>query len=210
MKQTIVRLCTKITLITAVIGSGLFHIVFAQFATDEHLPEGLGVAQFTPSDELIFPADTDRWVVLGTNIGGDYSDAEFDPKDPGMIGVVQMEPNAYTYLLENGKYADGTMLLLSFYEPQEKPEPELSGFVQGELSAREIHVIDRMRYQDSRGFYLFAADGNGPSEMLPAGNECVQCHAEHGDFDSTFTQFYPTIRDVVSQDAEQTTPTVGE
>ena len=210
MKQTIVRLCTKITLITAVIGSGLLHIVFAQFATDEHLPEGLGVAQFTPSDELIFPADTDRWVVLGTNIGGDYSDAEFDPKDPGMIGVVQMEPNAYTYLLENGKYADGTMLLLSFYATQEKPEPELSGFVQGELSAREIHVIDRMRYQDSRGFYLFAADGNGPSEMLPAGNECVQCHAEHGDFDSTFTQFYPTIRDVVSQDAEQTTPTVGE
>ena len=210
MKQTIVRLCTKITLITAVIGSGLFHIVFAQSAGDEHLAESLGVAQFTPSDELIFPADTDRWVVLGTNIGGDYSDAEFDPKDPGMIGVVQMEPNAYTYLLENGKYADGTMLLLSFYETQEKPEPELSGFVQGELSAREIHVIDRMRYQDSRGFYLFAADGNGPSEMLRAGNECVQCHAEHGDFDSTFTQLYPTIRDVVSQDAEQTTPTVGE
>jgi hypothetical protein len=210
MKQNIVRLCTKITLITAVIGSGLFHIVFAQFATDEHLSEGLGVARFTSSDELIFPADTDRWVVLGTNIGGDYSDAEFNPKDPGNIGVVQMEPNAYIYLLENGEYADGTMLLLSFYETQEKPEPELSGFVQGELSAREIHVIDRMRYQDSRGFYMFAADGNGPSEMLPAGNVCVQCHAEHGDFDSTFTQFYPTIRDVVSQGAEQTISTVGE
>jgi hypothetical protein len=202
MNQTIVRLCTRTTLLAAVIGLGSFHIVLAQSAADEHLPENLGVAQFTPSDELIFPADTDRWVVLGANIGGDYSDAEFDPKDPGMIGVVQMEPNAYSYLLENGKYADGTMLLLSFYAAQEKPEPELSGFVQGELSAREIHVIDRVKYQDNRAFYMFAADGNGPSEMLPAGNECVQCHAEHADFDSTFTQFYPTIRDVVDQGAE--------
>jgi hypothetical protein len=202
MKQNILRLCTKITLITVVIGSGLFHIVTAQSAGDEHLAESLGVAQFTPSDELIFPADTDRWVVLGTSIGGDYSDAEFDPKDPGTIGVVQMEPNAYTYLLENGKYANGTMLLLSFYEAQEKSEPELSGFVQGELSAREIHVIDRIKYQDSRAFYMFAADGNGPSEMLPTGNECVQCHAEHADFDSTFTQFYPTIRGFVDQGAE--------
>ena len=202
MKQNILKLCTKITLITVVIGSGLFHIVFAQSAGDEHLAESLGVAQFTPSDELIFPADTDRWVVLGTSIGGDYSDAEFDPKDPGTIGVVQMEPNAYTYLLVNGKYANGTMLLLSFYVAQEKSEPELSGFVQGELSAREIHVIDRIKYQDSRAFYMFAADGNGPSEMLPAGNECVQCHAEHADFDSTFTQFYPTIRGFVDQGAE--------
>lgn len=210
MKQTILRYGIKVTLITTVIGLGSLHIVFAQSVTDEHLPEALGVAQFTLSGELIFPADTDRWVVLGTNIGGDYSDAEFDPKDPGTIGVVQMEPNAYTYLLENGEYADGTMLLLTFYEAQEKPEPELRGFVQGEPSAREIHVIDRMRYQDSRGFYMFAADGNESSEMLPAGNDCVQCHAEHGDFDSTFTQFYPTIRDVVSRGAEQTISTVGE
>ena len=178
------------------------HVVFAQFTADEHLPEGLGIPQFTPSDELIFPADTDRWVVLGTNIGGDYSDAEFDPKNPGMIGVVQMEPNAYTYLLENGEYADGTMFLLSFYQTQEKPEPGLNGFVQGDLAALEIHVIDRVKYQDNRGFYFFDADGRGPSAMLPAGNECVQCHAEHGVFDSTFTQFYPTIRHIVSQGPE--------
>jgi hypothetical protein len=94
------------------------------------------------------------------------------------------------------------MLLLSFYGTQEKPEPELRGFVQGDLAAREIHVIDRVKYQDNRAFYMFAADGSGPSEMLPAGNECVQCHAEHADFDSTFVQFYPTIRHILSQDRE--------
>ena len=135
MKQIIEKLCKRMILIAAVVGAGWAHLVFAQLAADEHLQKGLGVAQFTPSDELIFPANTDRWVVLGTNLGGDYSDAEFDPKNPGTIGVVQMEPNAYDYLLENGKYANGTMILLSFYQTQEKPEPELNGFVQGGLSA---------------------------------------------------------------------------
>ena len=202
MGQIGVRLCARIILIAAVVGASWVHVVLAQTTADEHLPEGLGIAQFTPADELIFPAATDRWVVLGTNIGGDYSDAEFNPKNPGMIGVVQMEPNAYTYLLENGEYADGTMFLLSFYQTQEKPEPGLNGFVQGDLMALEIHVIDRVKYQDNRGFYMFAADERGPSAMLPAGNECVQCHAEHGVFDSTFTQFYPTIRHIVSQGPE--------
>ncbi len=171
----------------------------AQSSSDADTP--LGVARFTSSDALIFPDDTDRWVYVGTNIGGDYSDAEFDPRNPGMIGVVQMEPNAYRYLLEHNEYADGTMYLLSFFRAQEKPDPELSGFVQGDLAAREIHVIDSTRYQDGRGFYLFSAAGSEPSSMLPPGNECVQCHAEHGAYDSTFTQFYPVIRPIVSRGA---------
>ena len=202
MRQIIVRLCARIILIAAVVGAGWVHVVLAQSTADEHLPEGLGIAQFTPSDELIFPADTDRWVVLRTSSVEDSSDAEFDPKKPRRISVVQMEPNAYAYLLENREYADGTMFLRSFYQTQEKPEPGSNGFVQGDLETRLIHVIDRVKYQDNRGFYLFAADGRGSSAKLPAGNECVQCHAEQGDFDSTFTQFYPTIRHIVSQGPE--------
>jgi len=61
-----------------------------------------------------------------------------------------MEPHAYAYLLENGRYADGTMFLLSLYETQEKPEPALNGFVQGNVAAREIHIIDRAKYEDGR------------------------------------------------------------
>ena len=169
---------------------------FAQSTTDSS--DNLGVAEYTDADELHYPDDTDRWIVLGTNIGGDYSDAEFDPQNPGMIGVVQIEPKAYQYLLDNREYANGTMLLLTFYRPQAKPQPDLSGFVQGDVAGREIHVIDRKKFQDERGFYLFGAEGAATSTVLPPGNECVQCHAEHGAFDSTFIQFYPTIRDLVT------------
>ncbi|HEX6996895.1 MAG TPA: cytochrome P460 family protein [Gammaproteobacteria bacterium] len=155
----------------------------------------LDVARYTAEGRLAFPADTDRWVFLGANIGGDYTDAAFDPSNPGRIGVVQMEPRAFAHLVEHGEFADGTMLLLSFYDTQEKPEPELNGFVQGDLTAREIHVIDRQRFADGRAFFLFPAGSTAPSDMLPAGNECVRCHTEHGRFDGTFAQFYPVVRE---------------
>ncbi|HEY8520572.1 MAG TPA: cytochrome P460 family protein [Gammaproteobacteria bacterium] len=146
---------------------------------------------------LAFPADAERWVFVGANIGGDYTDVPFDPRNPGRIGVVQMEPSAYAHFMEHGEFADGTMLLLSFYDSQEKPEPELNGFVQGDLGAREIHVIDRQRFADGRAFFVFPGRSTSPAEMLAAGNQCVRCHTEHGGFDGTFAQFYPAVRERV-------------
>ncbi len=70
MRHVVAKLCTRIILLSAVVGASWAHVIFAQMATDEHLPEGLGVAQ--------------------------------------------IEPNAYRYLLEHGEYADGTILLCLF------------------------------------------------------------------------------------------------
>lgn len=152
-------------------------------------------AQFTADGGLHFPAAADRWIAVGSSIGGEYSEEPFDPANPGVIGVVQMEPAAYDYFLENGKYADGTMFLLSFYEPQEKPDPALPGFVQGELRQREIHMIDAQRFpEEGQGFFMFPPDVSLASEPMPLGSPCVVCHEEHGDFDATFTQFYPQLR----------------
>lgn len=161
--------------------------------------EALGTADIDAQNRLRFPADAERWIAVGSSIGGEYSDEPFDPADPGVIGVVQMEPAAYDYFLENGEYADGTMFLLSFYEPQEKPEPELPGFVQGELMQQEIHLIDRQRFaQEGRAFYLFVPGTTAAVEPLPVGSNCFVCHIEHGDFDATFTQFYPRLRDHIA------------
>ena len=156
----------------------------------------LGVAEYTAAGELVFPADVDQWVHLGSAIGQGYSALAFSAADPGTIHIVQIEPAAYRYLLEHKEYADGTMLLLSFYRTGIAPQPELNGFVQGELAAREIHVIDRSRFAEERAFFMFGPDVRA-SAMVPAPNQCLTCHAEHGRFDSTFTQFYPPIRGLV-------------
>jgi hypothetical protein len=170
-------------------------------ACSAQAPEGrenLDVAVYNAAGELAFPADVDQWIHLGSSLGQGYSEeATFAPENPGTFHVTQIEPAAYRYLLEHKEYADGTMLLLSFYNTASAPEPELNGFVQGDLAAREIHVIDRRRFPEERGFFLFGA-GVTVSPMVPAPNQCLTCHREHAKFDGTFTQFYPPIRELVA------------
>jgi hypothetical protein len=184
-----------------IVASVLSWLVLAQ--SSAQTPEGapnLELARYTTGGELRFPDGVDRWVHLGSGIGHGYAeDNTFDAGDPGTIHVVHIEPEAYRHLLEHKSFADGTMLLLSFYLPQAAPEPELNGFMQGELAAREIHVIDRSRFADGRAFFLYdPAAASTP--MIPAGNECVVCHEEHGRFDGTFTQFYPFVRELLPTD----------
>lgn len=155
----------------------------------------LNVAEYTDNKELLYPDNLPEWIHMGTSLGGDYNENQFDPESPGTLGVVQMEPNAYRYFLEHKEYADGTMFLLSFFDSESKSEPQLQGFVQGDMTAQEIHVIDEQRFNEGRAFFLYRNTTQASSPKVPDGSECVQCHTEHGDFDATFIQFYPTIRD---------------
>jgi hypothetical protein len=154
---------------------------------------------YNSEGELLYPEDTDMWVHMGSSLGSDYSEGPFDPDNPGTLGVVQIEPSAYRYFMENNEYADGTMFLLSFYASESESSPQLSGFVQGRLNAKEIHVIDSARFEEGRGFFLYEAEdiAGDASPKLPNGSTCVVCHMAEGDYNGTFTQFYPPIRDNV-------------
>lgn len=155
----------------------------------------LNVARFDEDNALAFPEHTDEWVHLGSSLGGEYGAEPFDPADPGTLGVVQMEPQAYRYFKEHGEYADGSMFLLSFYISEAESDPQLPGFVQGDMDAQEIHIIDS-RFNEGRGFFLYPSNA-GPgtaSSKLPDGSNCFVCHMAEGDYNGTFTQFYPPIR----------------
>jgi cytochrome c553 len=166
--------------------------------TAVHAQPDLGIARYTENGELLFPADTARWIHAGSVLGGRYAEGEaapaFDPQNPDNSGVVQMEPEAWQYFMEHGEYADGTMFLLSFYKSEAKSNPQLNGFVQGDLQAQEIHVIDKGRFTEGRGFFLFDAPAQRSSSKVPDGSTCVACHSAEGNHDGTFTQFYPHLR----------------
>jgi hypothetical protein len=183
---------------TAIGAAGvLFSFWIWQSAVSQDGPAGVvrDAARYTRDGGLQFPADADRWIPVGTGIGGEYADEPFDPANPGVLSLVQMEPSAYDFFFETGEYADGTMFLLSFYEPLEKPDPELPGFMQGELLQREIHVIDSQRFaEEGRGFFMFPPEATVSPAPMPLGSECTVCHEEHGGFRGTFTQFYPRMR----------------
>jgi len=182
-------------MMTAVLLAGLFTLPALQAQTN------LGRANYDDNNALAFPEYTDEWIHLGSSLGSEYADTPFDPHNPGTIGVVQMEPAAYRYLKQHGEYADGSMLLLSFYASEAESSPQLPGFVQGAMQAQEIHVIDREHFTEGRGFFLYPANAE-PGTLagkVPDGSECVECHMAEGAFNGTFTQFYPPIRNLVGK-----------
>lgn len=152
----------------------------------------LQVATFDHMDRLVRP-DVTEWVFMGANLGLGYAEGEFRSDRPGTFQLVYMEPQAYRYFSEFGEYADGTQFALTFWSIQEKVEPELNGFGQGEPVSFEIHLLDRRAFAEHRAFYLFS-EGETSAAMVPPGNECVECHNAHGAYDGTFTQFYPPLR----------------
>lgn len=170
-------------------------VALATHAAAQSRSMSLDAARYSPAGELEFPDDTARWILLGASLGGEYADEPFDSSAPGAFGIVQMEPSAYEYFLEHGEYADGTMLLLTFYPAQGRSEPPLQGFTQGDPTVREIHVIDRARFgTEGRAFFVYPPGVGSPVAAVPPGNDCVTCHNEHGEHDATFTQFYPALR----------------
>jgi hypothetical protein len=160
----------------------------------------LAAARFTPKGELQKPADLSNWVFLGTSLGMGYNPGSFNAARPGQFQVVLMERAAYRYFLEHGRYAPGSMFLLSFYDADTQARSiNQNGFTQAELTNYEIHLIDPSR-EEGHGFYMFAPDSTTGNPVGP-GNACVRCHVQHGAFDGTFAQFYPTIRPRIPAEA---------
>jgi len=175
-------------------------LVASSVAVTQAPSEKLAVAQHTSDGKLRRPQNLDQWVFLGTSLGMGYNEPQSSSGGPGQFQVVLMEPAAYRYFVEHGRYAQGSMFLLSFYDSDQRRSINRTGFVQADLSNYEIHLIDGERSSEGRMFYLFGPDDTEGS-ALPKGNNCVRCHVTHGAFDGTFAQFYPTLRHRIPKDA---------
>lgn len=167
---------------------------------DHPTDERIDVAEYTGAGELIFPANVENWVVMGASLGMGYNEQNFDANAPGSFVVVAMEPKAYDYFKKNGHFADGTMFTRSSYEATHRMSTNRAGFVMGDYTATEMHVVDRKRFKDGFNFAIF-----GPNQkkaaILPDGNGCVSCHIKNGAYEAVFAQFYPTIRHQIPLDA---------
>jgi len=161
----------------------------------------LQIARLTAAGTLQKPADLDSWIFLGTSLGMGYNPGSFNAARPGQFQVVLMEPNAYRHFVKHRSFAPGSMFLLSFYDSdQQQRSINQNGFTQADLTNYEIHLIDPAVGKDGRAFYMFdAKDAEG--HVMPPGNGCVKCHIEHGAFQGTFAQFYPTLRPFIPKEA---------
>lgn len=161
----------------------------------------LDVAKFTSDGRLVRPQGLENWVFVGSSLGMGYNEARFNPSAPGLFQVVQMEPTAFRYFMENGHFAPGSMMLLSFYGADTRVSNNKTGYVQSDLKGQEIHLIDPARKADSgHVFYDFGLNSN-EGKPQPPGNECVRCHVTHGAFEGAFIQFYPLMSGRIPKEA---------
>lgn len=181
------------------VSTGILCLAIAALAQTTAPVEPIRLAQITADGKLQKPADLDSWVFLGTSLGMGYNPGSFNAAHPGQFQVVLMEPNAYRHFVKNRSYAPGSMFLLSFYDSDKQQRSiNQNGFTQADLTNYEIHVIDPAK--EGHAFYVFDPDDK-EGNPVPPGNACVRCHVDHGAFQGTFAQFYPTLRPMIPKDA---------
>ena len=162
--------------------------------------ETLDIARVTAEGNLQKPADLENWVFLGASLGMGYNPGSFNAARPGQFQVAMMEPTAYRYFVKTGRYAPGSMFLLSFYDADKQVRSiNQNGFTQADLTNYEIHLIDPAS-KEGHTFFMFGPDTAAGNPVAP-GNACVRCHVQHGAFGGTFAQFYPTIRPRIPKEA---------
>ena len=166
---------------------------------DDAGPDSVDVAIFDDENNLTLPGNIDEWVFLGSSLGMGYSQAEFEPGNPGMFQIARMEPNAYRAFRESGEFVDGTMIALHFFGSENRISINRAGFVMGGQHFMEIHYKDSKRFPDGFNFYTFQNDDTAAAEM-PLPNECVSCHKKDGAYDGVFVQFYPVIHQYLPAD----------
>lgn len=139
--------------------------------------------------ELTRPGDVERWVTVGVTVRLDRQDRT----TPWQMRQVSMAPDAYEHFVRTREFADGTAFAATFHALTLDTSHTPPLYHAADEQGFAMEVIDRA-HPDGRRFYVFAS-GETRAAPLPARNECAVCHNAQGDFDGTFSDAYPAIRD---------------
>ena len=94
------------------------------------------------------------------------------------------------------------MFLLSFYDSDKQQRSiNQNGFTQAELTQLRDPSDRPGPWRRTATRSTCSAPMPTEGSPLPPGNACVSCHIDHGAFDGTFAQFYPTIRPLIPKEA---------
>jgi len=149
---------------------------------------------YTDSGQLKFPANFRTWVYLTTGFNMSYVATS---SNSDTFDNVFVNPTAYAAFLATGTWPDKTVLVLEARRGVPKSSIDRTGASQGGRVGLEVHVKDVGRFKGGWAFFDFA--GDGPGQLLPQTLSCYTCHAEHAAVDTTFVQFYPTLKPIAAQ-----------
>jgi hypothetical protein len=204
MQKTVQRICAA-TMLVALAG---FALIAGDAATDKNqaaLLNGMTLPEYDKDGNLLRPIGYEKWVVVGTSIGLDYSDGDKkDPNNPGTFHSVYLQPEAFDYYVKTGEFPEQTVFVVTNNPSQPaktKGAVSRSGFVAAPTSGLEVAVKDSIKHPDHWAYFMFHDKADSldhqmrTAEPAFARKQCYDCHAEHGAVDNVFTQFYSVLTD---------------
>ena len=152
---------------------------------------------YTADGQLKLPARYREWVYLTSGL-----DMSYNPKATAaghsMFDNVFVNPAAYRVFLKTGTWPDKTVMVLENRGAESGSSINHRGQTQSsEVMGLEVHVKDASRLQGGWGFFGF--DNGVSAKLIARPAECYSCHEAHAAVDTTFVQFYPTLRGVAKE-----------
>ena len=167
--------------------------------------------RYAPSGDLLLPNGFETWVFVGSNLGLSYTpDAAAaasapPPRAPRQqFHNVSINKAAYDYFLGNGRFPEGTVLVMQVFEAADKEPKDVlaSGVFNGRRVGLEVAVKNASRPDGKTtpwAYYNFT-DPSDRTKALPSApafpdQACANCHQRHASIDNVWVQFYPALRD---------------
>jgi Cytochrome P460 len=149
---------------------------------------------YTARGDLVPPPQYRQWVYLSTGLNMSYVKR---PHAAGhdLFGNVFVNREAYEGFLRTGTWPDKTQLVLEERGATHKGSINKQGFYQSsQIIGLEMHVKDSARF--TGGWAFFRHNGGKPAPQIPYAADCYTYHKDHAAVDTTFVQFYPTLREL--------------
>ena len=168
----------------------------------------LAQVRYTPEGKMQKPDNYREWIFLSSGFGmayGPLAEGKAPNPDPPFDNVF-VDPAAWKAFQKTGKWPDKAAFVLELRRSTGKGSITQQGHFQEAPVAVEVHVKDEKRFPATRGwgFFEFGRDVT-QAAVTPAEKDCYSCHQDHGTLDSTFAQFYPTVKPIAEKMGTLTT-----
>jgi len=153
---------------------------------------------YTATGEMKYPEHYREWVYVTSGLGMSYQPKASAGSMGPMFDNVFVNPAAYKAFVATGTWPDKTALVLELRASETKVSIDQHGSSQGAVMGVEVHVKDAT-LPGGWGFFEFDPDKPAPAKIVERPASCYTCHEAHGAVDTSFVQFYPTLREIAKE-----------
>jgi hypothetical protein len=150
--------------------------------------------EYATGDELVRPDGYREWIFLSSGVR--MSNNESCGEGATFTNVF-VTPSAYHHFLAAGSWPDKTVFVEEKRTSSSKGSLNKAAHFQTDLTGISVQVKDVARFAEKWAYFSF--DSSAKTAKPNPKAMCWQCHHDHGAVESTFVQFYPTLKPVAQQ-----------